>query len=90
MKTKTQILYPKKTSKQYKFESHCNSDGDEWDRLNYLYYQEWCAADDDWDYYYAYQNDPIRLRQEKIDTILGINNYPSLGDIIPVELRSKK
>jgi hypothetical protein len=40
-------------------------------------------------YYYDYLDDPIRIRQEKINTILGIdeNKVPTFEDILPKKLK---
>lgn len=51
----------------------------------------WYAADDDWcrteydyeEYWYEYQNDPVRLRQEKIEEIFNLNEKPTIKDIWP-------
>jgi hypothetical protein len=38
-------------------------------------------------YYWRYLNDETRIRQEKIDEILGLKKNPTFGDILPENLK---
>lgn len=70
----------------------------EWGIGGYDFWQEYCYedADDyfarsiDYDYYYdsngvklCSSTDTNRVRQEKLDILLGINKQPTIGDILP-------
>lgn len=47
-------------------------DGDEYD-----------LPHDFWENWHDYQNDPVRLRQEKIEELFDLNSKPILKDIWP-------
>ena len=70
----------------------------EWGIGGYDFWQEYCYYDTDdyfdrsinYDYYYdsngvklCSSTDTNRVRQEKLDILLGINKQPTIGDILP-------
>jgi hypothetical protein len=88
MKKKIDILYPKKSTHQ-----HIAEENEVW----YDYFDcdpilgcRCFDCMDSYDHEYNYMDDKAMIRKEKIDTILGLNDPPCFGDILPPELRQLK
>lgn len=46
-------------------------------------YEEYEIPHDYWEWWYEYQNDVNRIRQEKLEEIFDLNKKPTISDIWP-------